>query len=285
MTAPPDAIASVDATAFGRARTRTLALRLALALLTLALLALAVLAARDLQPPPQDVLPQGRSGVVVLDLSRSIGAGPAHAVRTALGRLDSPSQRLGLVVFSDTAYELFPPGSPGTELRPILRFFNPVHNAKLGDRAGLLTSPWDDSFRAGTQISGGLWEGMLALQRAHVRNGTVLLVSDLADEPDDLQKLVPLVIQMQRQHMHLKILALDPTPTDRNLFARLAGENAFVGAPPSLGVGGVLHRVAQRLSKPLPWTLAACALALLVALALNELACGRLELPIEGEPA
>src|SRR5581483_4056434 len=189
---------------------------------------------------------------------------------------------LGLVVFSDTAYELFPPGSPGLELRSILRFFVPVHDAKLRDRSGLLTSPWDDSFRGGTQISGGLWEGMETLRRAHVHGGTVLLVSDLADEPDDVQKLVPLVIQMQRAHIKLKILALDPTAADRNLFTRLAGANAFVGAPPSLGVGGVLHRVAQHLSRPLPWALAACALALLVALGLNELACGRLELPEVG---
>jgi hypothetical protein len=274
----------VDARTFERARRRTLLLRSAFAAVTLTLLALAVLAARDLQPPPQDVLPQGRSGVIVLDLSRSIGAGPAKAVRSALERLASPSQRLGLVVFSDTAYELFPPGSPGTELQPVIRFFTRIR-AQVTDRSGFLPSPWDDNFRAGTQISNGLWEGMQALRRGHVRHGTVLLVSDLADEPDDVPKLVPLVIAMQRAHIDIKILALNPLPGDRNLFARMVGDQAFVGSPPSLGVGGVLHRLGRRLAEPLPWSLAACALALLLALGANELACGRLELPLAGDAA
>ncbi len=285
MTGTPDAISTVDARSFDGARRRTLALRAALGLVIVALLAVGVYDALGLQAPSEDVLPQGKSGVVVLDLSRSIGIGPARAVRKALARVDSPSQRLGLVVFSDTAYELFPPGSPGTELRSILRFFVPAHGGKPSDRAGLPVSPWDESFRAGTQISGGLWEGMQALNRAHVRNGTVLLISDLADEPDDMQKLVPLVIQMQRAHVKLKILPLDPAPNDRNLFQRLAGKDAFVDQPPSLGIGGVLHRIGERLSRPLPWGLVMCALALLAALGLNELFCGRLELPVDGRTA
>jgi hypothetical protein len=138
-------------------------------------------------------------------------------------------------------------------------------------------SPWDDTFRAGTQISVGLAAGAQALRRAHIRNGALLLVSDLADQPDDLKKLVPLVISLQKQHVPIRVLPLNPRPSDRNLFARLVGTSGFVNEAPSLGVGGALHNVRTELTKPLPWALVACALALLVALGLNELFCGRLE--------
>jgi hypothetical protein len=251
-----------------------------LALALLAFLALAVLAARELQAPAQSVIPQGRSGVIVLDLSRSIGFGPARNVRKALERLDSPEQRVGLVVFSDTAYELLPPGSPGNELKPIIRFFTPLR-APVGERREpvLPESPWDESFRAGTQISVGLQVGWRALRREHIRDGALVLISDLATQPDDLRNLVPLLTQMRRKHVPLKILALNPSHMDRTLFARIVGTNAFVEDPPRLGLGGALHGVESALEEPLPWALMAAALALLLALAANELLCGRLVLP------
>lgn len=279
------AIASVDAGAFAGARRRTLLLRAALACALAALLAAAVLAARGLQAPAESIVPQGRSGEIVLDLSRSIGVGPAREARRALERLDSADQRFGLVVFSDTAYPLLAPGSPGVELRPILRFFTPLPGrARNGDPV-FPPSPWDDTFRAGTQISTGIAAGEAALRRAHIRNGALLLVSDLADQSDDLQKLVPLVISLERRHVPIRILALDPSASDRNLFARLVGKDAFVSEAPPLGLGGALHGVRTALTKPLPWALVAASLALLAALGLNELLCGRLDLPAAGETA
>jgi hypothetical protein len=273
-------IPSVDLGALTRARRRTTLLRAALALLLLALLALAVLAARELQAPAQSVIPQGRSGVIVLDLSRSIGSGPARNVRKALERLDSPEQRVGLVVFSDTAYELLPPGSPGNELKAIIRFFTPLRGRVTGQGEPVLPpSPWDESFRAGTQISVGLEAGWQALRREHIRDGALVLISDLATQPDDLRRLVPLLTQMRRKNVPLKILALNPSRMDRTLFARIVGTNAFVEEPPRLGLGGALRGVEAALRKPLPWALMVASFALLFALALNELLCGRLVLP------
>jgi hypothetical protein len=270
------AIPSVDAAAFRRARRRTLLLRGALAVAMGALLATAVLAARELQAPAENIIPQGRSGVIVFDLSRSIGAGPAGDARRALLRLDAPDQRFGLVVFSDTAYPLLAPGSPGVELRPILHFFTPIPGRKRNGDPVFPTSPWDDTFRAGTQISVGLAAGAQALRRARITNGALLLVSDLADQPDDLRKLVPLVLSLQRRHVAIRILALNPRSSDRALFARLVGKDAFVGEAPSLGLGGALHGLRTALTKPLPWSLVGLSLALLLALGLNELLCGRL---------
>lgn len=276
----PEAIPSVDVAAFRRARVRTLAVRATLALAALGLLGLAAWAGSGLDVPPENALPQGRSGVVVVDLSRSIGDAPERALVRALKRLDSPDSRLGLVMFSDIAYELFPPGTPGTELRPIERFFQPIPHRKTssGDPVYPVT-PWDDSFRGGTQISTGIQAGWDALKRDGIRNGAILLISDLATEPDDIQHVADLAIAMRRANVDTRILGLDPKPNDKALFAQMFGADSFVTAATPVGVGGLAHRIRARLTAPLPWALVGAALALLGALAVNELACGRLALP------
>ena len=276
----PEAIPSVDVAAFRRARVRTLALRATLALAALGLLALAAWAASGLDVPPENALPQGRSGVVVVDLSRSIGADPERALVRALKRLDSPDSRLGLVMFSDIAYELLPPGTPGTELRPIERFFEPLRHRKTSSGEPVFpVTPWDDSFRGGTQISTGIQAGWDALKRDGIRGGAILLVSDLATEPDDIQHVADLAIAMRRADVEMRILGLDPKPNDKALFARMFGADSFVPAATPVGVGGLAHRIRARLTAPLPWGLVGAALALLAALAANELVCGRLALP------
>ncbi|HEY7208313.1 MAG TPA: vWA domain-containing protein [Gaiellaceae bacterium] len=277
-------IPSIDALAFRGARARTRVLQAALALACLALLVFAVYTATSLNAPAESVIPQGRSGVIVLDISRSIGVVPARLVRKALKRLDSPEERVGLVVFSDTAYEILPPGSPGSELDSIIRFFQPVKGRTYHGQPIFPVSPWDETFRSGTQISTGLRAGWDALRRDHIRNGALVLISDLADEADDVEGLVQLVLTMEREHVDLKILPLDPTAVNRNLFARLAGKDAFVGDAPSVGVGGVVHGIDSALRRPLPWALIGLSVALLLALAVNEALCGKLQVPSR-EPA
>src|SRR5712691_6787625 len=205
------AVPVADVATFARARRRTLALRAGLGLTALALLGLAAWSASGLDVPPESALPQGRSGVVVVDLSRSIGATPEKTLLRALLRLDSPDGRLGLVVFSDIAYELLPPGSPGVELRPMERFFRPIPGRK--DESGepvFPVTPWDESFRGGTRISTGIAAGWNALKREQIRNGAILLVSDLATEPDDIQQVADLGTAMRRENVEVRILGLNP---------------------------------------------------------------------------
>jgi hypothetical protein len=230
--------------------------------------------------PPESALPQGRSGVVVVDLSRSIGVKPERMLLRALQRLDSPDGRLGLVIFSDTAYELLPPGTPGSELRPIERFFRPLPGRKTnGGEPVFPVTPWDESFRGGTQISTGIQAGWDALKRDGIRNGALLLVSDLATEPDDIQHVADLGIAMHRANVQVRILGLNPKPGDKALFARIFGGDTFVPEAQPVGVAGLAHRIRARLTAPLPWALVGAALGLLAALAANELLCGRLVLP------
>jgi hypothetical protein len=276
---PDPAVPVADFAALASAKRRTLIVRAVLGGGAVGLLVLAVVVAHGLEAPIENVLPQGRSGVVVLDLSRSIGATPAGEVLKALRRLDSPDQRLGLVVFSDTAYELLPAGSPGTELRPIERFFAPIPGRLRRGKPVFPVSPWDDSFRGGTRISTGLRVGWEMLRREGIRNGAVLLVSDLATEANDLPNVVALGNSMRGAHVPVRILALGPRPSDRRLFERIFGSDAFVPEAEPLGTGGLLHRAGVALTAPLPWTLVFAALALLGVLAANELLNGRLTLP------
>ena len=71
------------------------------------------------------VFPEGtNTGVVALDMSASI-SGPIYArVATTLRGIVNANQSVGLVMFSDTAYELLPPNSPPGALlavHPVLR--------------------------------------------------------------------------------------------------------------------------------------------------------------------
>ena len=67
----------------------------------------------------------GGSGIVVLDLSTSVDPRATGGSRASCARSSRTGQPVGLVTFSDTSYEMLPPGTRGEELRPLLRFFEP----------------------------------------------------------------------------------------------------------------------------------------------------------------
>jgi hypothetical protein len=192
-----------------------------------------------------------------------------------LRRFAVRDQRVGLVIFSDTAYELLPPGSPGTELRPLIDFLTPYRVKPGAKKLRLPETPWDASFRAGTVISSGLTMASRALRRHGERRGTVLLVSDLSTLADDLPRVANELIGLRREGIDLRIAALSPTVSDRATFERLAGRSAFVTSS-SLGRGGLRSLAATAVEEPVPGGLVVAALALLAVLALNELWFGRL---------
>jgi len=146
--------------------------------------------------------PGGRIGtVVVLDVSGSIGQGSAKAIRRALAaeiRAVGPHGRVGLVLFSDTAFEALPPTAPSPALAVYRRLYVPHIRSRLapasrvdGAVAGMVypPRPWQSSFSGGTSISTGLHAAREALKRAGDADGRVLLLSDLLDSPSDLPAL------------------------------------------------------------------------------------------------
>ena len=111
-----------------------------------------VLVGRGEAAPPSP-LPAGTDGLVVLDLSASISTDTYARIGATLDGLAETGGRYGLIVFSDTAYLALPPGTPAAELRAFARRFDLPE--QTGGALTVPTSPWTDSFSAGTKISTG----------------------------------------------------------------------------------------------------------------------------------
>jgi hypothetical protein len=256
------AIPLPDAQALDAARLRTTIVRFGLAAALLGLLVTAFLLARN--PRPDDsLLPAGTSPVVVLDLSWSTSS-DYQGIGATLRRLAASNRRIGLVVFSDAAYEMFPPGTPARELRSLLRFFT-------GPKSRRAASPWASSLSGGTRVSTALLLARDVLAREHVSKGSVVLVSDLGDAPNDRAALSAAVLGYVRAGIPLRVVGVNATAENEQLFQGLLGSrpiqprrdgsSASRGGTPSSG---------------LPLALVVVAGVLLALLAVNELACARL---------
>jgi len=263
-------IPTPDAARLRRARLRTGVVRAVLVVLACGLLGAAFLSARGLEPKSSELTPGGRSGVVVIDLSLSIVTRDYAQVRGALERLIRADNPMGLVVFSDAAYELLPPRTPAKELRPLLRFFT-VRGGQLP------ANPWTPSFQAGTRISGALQLAQDMLVRDHVSPASILLISDLESAPTDLAPLGQVLSRIQQSSTTVRVVPLSSSSDSLAFFGRLLGDDAFVDpVEPNAGPAPALD-VALTGESPL-WLLLAAGLCL-VALAAHERFAGRLLLP------
>jgi hypothetical protein len=262
------AIPLTDAHALRREANRTRYVRAALALALLGALAATLRLSLDPQRP-QQILAARTSPIVVLDLSWSVSTATYQGIDRTLAQLAGSKRRLGLVIFSDVAYEALPPGTPAAALRPFLRFFAPV----AAHRRTLLANPWAASLSGGTDISSGLSLALQILQRDRIRNGSVLLISDLGDAPNARPRLVATLQDYIRASVPLRVVAVHPTPEDRNRFRYLLARPGELLPPPpapAVHVGEAAGR--ERFPEPL----AAGVLAVLLLVGLNEYACRRL---------
>ena len=184
----------------------------------------AVSSARDLDTAPPGLIPNGSTGMVVVDLSLSIEDEDYHAVRKAFTTLIAENSSIGLVVFSDVPYELLPPGTPASELRPMLRLLVPP-------RLGPPVNPWSVTFRAGTKVSAALQLARDILRRDGIESGSILLVSDLETAPDDVPALSRIVEEIRRSPIELRAFALAPSSDARLIFGGLLQTGGFTLAP------------------------------------------------------
>jgi len=217
------------------------------------------------------VFPEGAStGVVALDMSASI-SGPIYArVATTLRGIVNANQSVGLIMYSDTAYELLPPNSPPGAMLQFIPFFVPLRY--YGSTPVFGQTPWD-TFMGGTRVGEGLKMARLALKRAHVKHGAILLVSDLDDSNADQALLEQQALQLRAEHIPVRIVPLFAAPRDRRLFAALFGDKAFVD--PSVFTH-TAKRHAASVAAPQPWLLILLGLLLVGLLAGNERFSGRL---------
>ncbi len=213
-----------DSRAFVGATWRARILQLVFGGAAVALVLAAVASARDLAASPPGLIPNGTTGVVVVDLSLSIEDEDYRAVRSAFTQLIADNASIGLVVFSDIPYELLPPGTPASELRPMLRLLVPP-------RLGPPVNPWSIQFRAGTKVSAGLQLAREMLRRDGIESGSILLVSDLETAPEDVPALSRIVEEIRRSDIQLRAFALAPSSDARVIFGGLLQEGAFRLAP------------------------------------------------------
>jgi hypothetical protein len=254
---------------------RTALARVVLALALVGTLALLFQDARSAGAGRAAVFPEGTStGVVTLDMSASI-SGPTYArVATTLRGIVNANQSIGLVMFSDSAYELLPPNSPPGALLQFIPFFTPQRY--YGGTPIFAQTPWD-TFSGGTKAAAGLETARRALLRAKVKHGAILLVSDLDDASSDQGALSNEALLLRTQHIPVRIVPLFAAAVDIRLFAALFGQNAFVD--PSVFTH-TAKRHAESVAAPAPWALLLLGGLLVVLLAGNERWNARLE--IEG---
>lgn len=265
------AIPLAGATGLGAFARRTRALRLGTAAALLVLAAAAILLGRHPRVHELHFLPAGSNGIVVLDVSASISSDTYSQIGTTLRDLVSTRGRYGLVVFSDTAYEALPPGSPAEALRPLIRFFTLPPQRTPGVAPTFPDNPWTRSFSAGTRISKGLDLARSVLIGARLSHPSVLLVSDLDDDAGDLSALASVAEAYRQEHIPLNVVALNAAADDQQRFRQ------FIRGSGMLTQGRLPNEpTTQAGNARFPAWLAAVAFALAVLLAANELAFARL---------
>jgi hypothetical protein len=249
------AIPLADAPSLRLPARRTLAVRAALAVLCVGAAFAAVLASRD--PHTRTIVPLPAKGqnVLVLDLSASISADTFSRIGGTLQSFARSGKRFGLVIFSDQAYEAMPPGTPAADLAPFVRYFTLPEQRVPGFAPTFPDNPWQATFTGGTRISAGMELARTIALEGGGTPATVVLVSDLDDQPTDIPRLATVLLAYRRDSIPVRIVGLDPTSENIALFDRLLSPKPVAVQAPTLAEAAP-HDVT-----PFPWTLVALTLA------------------------
>jgi hypothetical protein len=242
-------------------------------------------AARGGEPERPTLLAAGDSVVLVLDLSVSIPEAAYTRMRNSMRVLADSDVRVGLVIFSDNAYEVLPAGSPAAELKPVIQYLTPVPG-EINEQTGgpvYPIDPWSNGFRGGTRISGGIEIARrMILQEGGA--GSILLISDLDTGDVDNGPLDTALRRLREARIPMRIVPIYPLAENRAYFANEVGPQAFADWKRFIDAGGVTARFVPPENAP-SLALVLAGAALLLALGLNELLCRRLDLPQARETA
>ncbi len=272
------AIPLADAPHLRLALWRTTLIRVGLGGAVVVLAAVAAWRSTHLDPNPVSFLPAHSTTLVVIDQSKSISTEAYRRIAMTLRRLIAADVPVGLIAFSDTSYEMIPPGARGSDLEPLLRFYTPARDGpNIDPITAYPTSPWDNIFAGGTKISSGLGLAEEILHRDRVQHGTILLLSDLQTASDDQATLAQTLVRIERDRaIRLKVVPLDALAQDRAFFERFVPGRDIV-KPSQLFVQGQASSRQSLLGRT-PWTLIVVCALLLVVLGANEWFCGRLQI-------
>jgi hypothetical protein len=276
MVALPDALRREPGLPHGELRAlrrpvlRTSAFRLILGLALVGLWLFALVVALERDARPDALLPAGTTGMIVLDMSASTSAQTEFG--DLLRRISSTNERTGLAIFSEGALELVPPGTPGRDLAPMIRFFSEGPDGTVpGD-------PWLD-FAGGTRVTAGIEQARESFERDGISRGSILLASDLEFAPEEIARLPAVLSRLRQEGIELRILPVDARAEQKQFFERILGPDVFVdveaATATATGSGGQLVQLAE---EQMPWLFAGLVGGLILLLAANERLCGRLRL-------
>jgi hypothetical protein len=265
-----NAIPLADVRALRRAAQVTFLTRGALAAAAVGLALAFLLVSRHSHTQTIVQLPQHADTVIVLDLSASIDTDTFSRIGGTLAAFSHSGARVGLVAFSDQAYEALPPGTPAANLAPLVRYFTLAPEKQPGFAPSFPPNPWQNTFTAGTRISAGM-ELAHEIAVSTRPRATVVLVSDLDDDPGDIPRLASVLLAFRRDRVPVRIVGLNPSPSDVAFFRKLLGPNAPEVEAPTLDQAQPHDRT------PFPWTLVVLILAAALAIALRALWAPRLE--------
>ena len=256
------AIPLADAPAFRLPARRTAAVLLTLAVAGVLAAVAFLLLSRNPHTRTIVPLPTHADTVLVLDVSASISTDTYSRIGGTLAALSRSGGRFGLVVFSDEAYEALPPGVPATDLAPFVRYFTLPQQVRPGFAVTFPPNPWQATFSGGTRISAGM-DLAHSIAVASPHHATVVLVSDLDDNPGDLNRLATVLLSYRRDNVPVRIVGLNPSADDLALFQRLVPPGSAIVAAPTLS------QAPPHDHTPFPWALVALALVAAAALALR----------------
>jgi hypothetical protein len=260
-----------DFRAFAAAVRRSTRLRAGILALAVLLAIVACLAAPRSATPPPPLVKKGSTALVVVDVSASISSDTYARIASTLDRLRRGGGKVGLVLFSDTAYQALPPGTPAAELASFERFFVVKQQAQPGLQPQPPHSPWTDTFSAGTRISTGLELALQVIREEQVPHPQVLLISDLDDDTTDLESLTSVALAYRHLGVPIDVAGLNPSPQDAAYMQRLLPHGGSIVDVP------LTTQPARSVHLGVPWGLVVVALLLACALGGAFLATQRLE--------
>jgi hypothetical protein len=268
---------------FARIAARTTLARAVLSVVLVALVLAAAAAARHPHLSEPQFVPPHAGGIVVLDLSASVSTDTYSRIGQTLRQIVRRGGRYGLVVFSNTAYEALPPGTPASALKPLERYFT-LQPAIRGEQPTFPTNPWTKSFTSGTKISAGLGLALELLDSGKIKHPAVVLVSDLADDNSDVATLQTVLTVYKIRKIPFTVVSLNALPNDQAVFSVALGKDVSLlqGALPSA------HPTAQgSATTAFPRRLLVLTVLVAALLAASELRSARLRWghPAVGDPA
>jgi hypothetical protein len=243
------AVELADFPAFGRALRRSRLLQLVTVVLSVAAAVAIYVAAPRTARQSDPLLGTGSTAIVVVDVSASISWDTYARIATTLDGLRRSGGKVGLIFFSDTAYQALPPGTPASQLASFERYFVVRQPAQPGLEPTPTPSPWTTTFSSGTRISTGLGLALEVIRRQHLRNPRAILVSDLNDDTTDLESLTSVALAYRQLGVPIAVAALNPSEHDAAYMQRLLPHGGSL-----VDVPLQRHPVAAR-QAAMPWTL------------------------------